>query len=128
MTATICIFRIGILIFGMAKPIRFPYRSYKSEIKVQGIYFYIDMSIRVPRKKFRQGQGRVSEPKISKIAKIAISWFGVRRGPLLVEKLTSSLCCAQCCKEYMACRDGLAFRGFSRSNIILGPGRIEAAQ
>ena len=72
MTATICCFRVEILDFGVAKPIRFPYPSYKSEIKVQGFFFEINMSTRVHRKKFRQEQGRVSEPKSSKIAKIAI--------------------------------------------------------
>ena len=55
------------------------------------------------------------------------SWLGTRGEPLLVENSTFSLCCAQCFKEYMACRDGLAFLSFFRSNTILGPGQIEAA-
>ena len=59
--------------------------------------FYMQIALRTP----------LIEAEISKIVKLRFSWFGARREPLLVEKSTLSLCCAQCFKDYhLACRDG----------------------
>ena len=51
--------------------------------------FYMQIALRTP----------VIEAEIRKLEKSRFSWFGARREPLLVEKWTLSLCCAQCFKE-----------------------------
>ena len=74
--------------------------------------------MRVHHKKICVDQGR---PEISKIAKMEIFMvWGSFRASFGSENRRGRCAAHNFFKKYVACRDGLAFRSFSRSNIVQG--------